>query len=187
MSAKYNLFNLNSARFAANEVMFLLGPTCHKIEVAGSIRREVKQVHDIDLVAWPHYQETGQITIFEHDPELRPVELLNALKDYEVFENLQHSENPKIISFSYQGFPVEIYLVEPDGNNWEAMLQTRTGSEAFNIRVGSEAKKKGLINHAGYGIFKPVSGERMDDGTEAGILQGLGISSHYLDPKVRIS
>ena len=187
MSAKSKLFDLNAARFAANEVMFLLSHTCLKIEVAGSIRREVKQVHDIDLVAWPLYRETGQITIFEYDPELKPVELLNALKDFQVFYNLQHSENPKIISFSYEGFPVEIYLVEPDGNNWEAMLQTRTGSMAFNIRLCSEAKKLGLVNRAGYGIYKAFPGERVDDGTEAGILSVLGINSYYLDPTKRIS
>jgi DNA polymerase/3'-5' exonuclease PolX len=181
------LFHLRSARFAADEVVGLLAPYCHKIQIAGSIRRQVPEVHDIDIVVWPHYQETGQLNIFENNPALEPVELKKAIKDNPDFQDYDSEHCAKIIRFKYNYFPVELYLVEPDGNNWEAMLQMRTGSATFNIRVGSEAKKRGLVNRAGYGIFKPLSGERVDDGTEAGILKVLGISTFYLDPKERRS
>ena len=182
---KNRTFYLLEARFAADELLKRLEPYCHMIEIAGSIRREVKQVHDIDLVAWPYYQETGQIDLFEQAPSLEPIKIREFILNCNWAENT--SLGPKIITFTFDGFPVEIYLVRPDGNNYGAMMQMRTGSAAFNVRLAQQAKENGLIYRAGYGIFKPISGERVDDGTEESILKALGISSFYFDPKARRS
>ncbi|MBA4420249.1 MAG: hypothetical protein C0391_03805 [Anaerolinea sp.] len=185
MLLKNRTFHLLEAKFAADELLKRLEPYCQMIETAGSIRRGVKQVHDIDLVAWPYYQETGQITLFDQAPALEPIRIREFLLSSSWAEDI--SIGPKIITFTFDGFPAEIYLVEPDGHNYGAMMQMRTGSAAFNIRLAMQARQKGLIYRAGYGIFKPLTGEQLDDGTELGLLKTLGISTFYLDPKNRIS
>lgn len=180
--------HLKTARFAAEELVHILGPHCHQIEIAGSIRREVPLVHDIDLVVWPIFQETGQMDMFSNQPGTEPLRLIKAIEaNPETSGFGSNRQCAKLLSFEFRGLPVEIYLTDPDGSNWAALLQMRTGSEAFNIRLASRAKEMGLKYRAGYGIFKPLTDERVDEGTEPSILKVLGISNYYLDPKTRMS
>lgn len=48
---------LSNARVIANELVQTLAPFCDRIEIAGSLRRQKPQVHDIDIVALPNYDK----------------------------------------------------------------------------------------------------------------------------------
>ncbi len=177
--AKENEFCLSLAEAEATLVMMALMPACHKQKVVGSIRRKKAMVHDIDLVIWPICEavEVGQADLFGvAETKLLPVKLLDILRangwwmktpgDYPRKIELQPGEEYLM--------PIELYLSEPDGSNYGALVQMRTGSEAFNISLAERAKRMGLHYKAGYGIFR--NGERMDDGTEEGIFQALGMA-----------
>lgn len=50
--------NYADARAIAERLIERLSPSCERIEVAGSVRRQQPFVHDIELVAVPRFEET---------------------------------------------------------------------------------------------------------------------------------
>jgi DNA polymerase/3'-5' exonuclease PolX len=181
-SEKQGSFELALARTAATELALLLAPGCQRIEVAGSIRRGVASVHDIDLVAWPHYQFQVSTNLFGEEQRIAggPLWLVQAIRRLVPFDD--PPTDAKILKFFWNGYPVEIYLAEPDGANFAALWQMRTGSAEFNAWLAGRAKRMGLSYHAGYGIFKLGKdmrfSERVDDGTERGIFRALDLPDY---------
>jgi DNA polymerase/3'-5' exonuclease PolX len=164
----------------AEEIIAAINPACKRVEVAGSVRRGCERVHDIDLVAWPIYVKVSK-DLFGLETEHKPVHLVEVLRNLPVLNEVRATE--KIIrTQSVNGIPIEIYLVEPDGSNFEALWQMRTGSEQFNIHLAMRAQAIGLIYKAGYGIYD-FAGKRYDDGTERGIFKALGVE--WKEPKER--
>lgn len=180
---KFRAYPIELAKACANDLVLFLAPTCHQLAIAGSVRREKIVVHDIDLVAWARYPEQLAPTLFDGPALLPsgPEALTQAIRRMDLSF---HDTRPdaKILRFSYYEIPVEIYLTERDGRNFCALHQMRTGSEEHNKRLAATALASGLEYHAGYGIFRP-DGQRVDDGTEAGIYQALGL--HFFEPEHR--
>ncbi len=169
------LFPYQQAKAAADELVDQLRPACHKIEIAGSIRREKKFVHDIDLVLYPIYEEAClDLLGFEY------AYFVPALED--ALGMIRIESGAKIVRFSKDDIPVELYLANVDGANFEALWQMRTGSAEFNIRLAQRAVKLGKSYRAGHGIFDPW-GKRVDDGTERGIFTCLGLD--WVEPQGR--
>lgn len=170
-------FTLKDAQEAANEIANILRPVCHRVEIAGSIRRECNKVHDIDIVIWPIVEtlRIEQIGLFgqgECIVNIYPGRLLQ-LFDEKGWGTFNPKEYPRKLNFQYGEIPVELYICEHDGSNFEALWQLRTGSAEFNRNLAVRAMRLGLQYRAGYGIFRGE--ERIDDGTEAGIFTALGL------------
>lgn len=151
-----------------------LAQACWKIEIAGSVRRMRAYCHDIDLVAWPVYHQQGQPDLFgggiKQTYEARKLaERISGL----LGETFRIREGAKIVTFVFRGVPVEVYLAEPNGENFGALLQMRTGPAEFNLKVIAAAAGRGLRYSAGYGIFRGT--DRVDDGTEEGIFKAVGM------------
>lgn len=187
-------FDVRVARGLAEELLKAFGPVVNRMEIAGSIRRGCKDVHDVDLVVWPIYVPFvgEQLDLFEAvEPEPNyPLELVELVKEYadRTSDGIQmdpYKPGGKIIRFVRYGIPVELYLVEPDGSNFEALWQVKTGSAEFNTRLAMEAARYNKKYRAGYGVFD-LDGHRLDDDTEAGIFKVIGISDWYLDPSTRV-
>lgn len=176
------------ARNIADHLIEQLAPACHQVLMAGSLRRSVACVHDIDLVVHAKYDDMPAMTLFGgKDIVLNPpIELLRAVRLAAPAFRYPQAVDPKIIKFAYQDVPVELYLAERDGSNLAALLQMRTGSAQYNTWLASRAKSKGLYYKAGYGIFKSDAPDaaRVDDGTEAGIWKALGLL--YAEPEMRV-
>lgn len=170
-------FAWKDALDAANEIADHLRTVCHRVEIAGSIRRECKMVHDIDIVIWPVVEtlRTEQLGWFGQSGKLvniyprRLFQLLNT-NGWGIFNP---KEYPRKLNFKYNDIPVELYICEHDGSNFEALWQMRTGSAEFNRNLAIRARQLGLQYRAGYGIYR--GDERVDDGTEAGIFHSLGL------------
>jgi DNA polymerase/3'-5' exonuclease PolX len=183
MSAKTKTYPLATALIIARELGNLLAPACQRVEVAGSVRRLKKEVHDIDLVIWAIYQRTADVDMFGQETNVRfmPYELMGCLRKHVLMK-----PHAKIVSFAYRcgmdQIPVELYLAEQDGSNFEALLQMRTGSTEFNLNLVSQARRRGLEYRAGYGLYRGE--QRVDDGTEAGIFQALEM--RYTPPDRRM-
>ncbi|HSW62695.1 MAG TPA: hypothetical protein VLH56_05210 [Dissulfurispiraceae bacterium] len=182
--SKETLFDLKIVEDCAGHLLDALAPVCHRIDIAGSTRRSTPQVHDLDIVCWPIVRTIKTYDLFGEviDQTLDISELENRLLAAGAQE-LNITE--KIIRFTIcwyekQTIPVEIYLSEQDGSNFDALLQMRTGSEALNISLAVRAKKLNLCYVAGYGIYDLQKIERLDDGTEDGLFIALGIAP--IDP-----
>jgi DNA polymerase/3'-5' exonuclease PolX len=122
----------------ALEVRDLLAPACEQIYIAGSLRREVRMISDIEIVAIPrtHQQvdlfgvETG--TISELD------ELLSGM-------SLTFSKNgDRYKKYSYQGYQVDLFLA--NAANLGFILMLRTGPADYS---------KAMVTLRPYG-FKPL-------------------------------
>lgn len=188
-------YDLRVARNLAEELLKAFEPATNRIAIAGSIRRECKAVHDVDLVVWPICQpyvgdQPSLFEIVEPEPNY-PLELVELVKGFADQTSVGIEMDPykpggKIIRFVRYSIPVELYLVEPDGSNFGALWQAKTGSAAFNTRMCMEANRQPMKFRPGYGVFD-LGGQRLDDDTEMGIFSQIGISGWYLDPKKRIS
>ena len=191
-------FDFSLASGIAQQIVDLLVPGCLRIDIAGSLRRGCKIVHDIDIVCFPIMSDvrSNQPDLFSQSESVGIVKLpiaLNAITDYNGFGRIIKDKNmyarvfsfntPKILMQEYSFLiPIEVYVAEPDGKNYEALLQMRTGNANFNICMASRARQLGLTYKAGHGIYN--GNERVDDGTEAGIFNILGLE--YIYPKDRI-
>lgn len=155
----------------AKNVIELISSACHRVELAGSLRRKCATVHDVDMVIHPIFTQMDVIDLFDslHQTTYIPSVLRSALVNYARFP-----DEAKIIHFEMQNVPVELYLCETDGSNFEALWQMRTGSADHNRNLAVRARNQNLLYRAGYGIYR--DDVHIDDGTEAGIYKALGLA-----------
>jgi DNA polymerase/3'-5' exonuclease PolX len=66
--AKVVSIPLSASKNAALQFCSLISQSCHRIEIAGSIRRKRSYVHDIDIVVIPRFVHVPPKTLFG-DPE----------------------------------------------------------------------------------------------------------------------
>jgi DNA polymerase/3'-5' exonuclease PolX len=173
------LYPIEMARAAYDKLYQLLIDSVDEIEPAGSVRRGRAYVHDLDVVVHAKYKRTGPVGLFEMDDapvNYQPADMVQALAGI-----VEVKAMAKIVRFEFERIPVELYIAERDGSNFEALLQMRTGSAAFNASLASRARRMGLEYRAGYGLYQ--MGRRVDDGTERGIFAALHLP--YLTPERR--
>ena len=156
---------LERAKIIALAIMDKLLLYCEKLEVVGSIRRQVSWVHDIDIVLIP-----------------KPEGMWNLHGE---IARLSRPKTPKgggkIVHFEVVDIPVDLYFA--DASTWATLLLIRTGPTENNIRLCSIAKKKGWhLAASGDGLFNE-RGERIAGSTEESIFTALGLQ--YLPPEKR--
>ncbi|MBA7564955.1 hypothetical protein ES708_06624 [subsurface metagenome] len=149
---------LERAQKVADVVVRRLIPYCQRIEIAGSIRRRIPWVNDVDLVLIPH-------DLWNFHGELIK---LGQLK----------MSGKKIMRVMVGSTQVDIYVA--DEGTWATLLLIRTGSKESNIRLCSRAKDMGWhLAASGDGLFNE-KGERIAGDTEISIYNALGLP--YQEP-----
>jgi len=163
---------------AANDVMDRLAPAVDRIRVAGSVRRGLDEVKDVELVYVPRLV-AAQRTLFEMGmvpaTEAKIYELmqLGVLRlDQQVLRN---GPKYKRVIHVASGVVVELFLATPD--NWGLILALRTGPAEF---------MKVLVSHEWQGGVMPVGmkmqggylwrdGQRLSTPTEESFFQEMGL------------
>lgn len=179
---------LEQAKRYALKITEWIAPYCHRIEVAGSVRREAADCNDVDFVCIPKLQATSSDAI--------PESLLrNFLMDY------VEGSNGEAWFRSSSGIPgrretfvladaIEflLHLRKCDADIYAAneatfitRLVTRTGSVQHNIWVGERAEAMG-------GAFNPneglqLGGKLIQPKTEQEFYAALGLP--YIEPQNR--
>ncbi len=157
-------FTLERVKQTAELVVKRLAPYCKKIEMAGSVRRGRRWVHDADIIliprdSWNLYQE-----ILALNRPFKP-----------------KPDGPKIKRISVGGIPIDLYIA--DERNWATLLLIRTGSVASNKKLCARAQELGWTLHAdGSGLFDK-EGKRIAGDTEISIFNALGLE--YQPPNKR--
>lgn len=160
---------LRKATQIADELVSKLRPYCDRIEIAGSIRRGKKEIHDIDIVA-----------ILDQD------RLFNGgyLGEKHLIGTMAWSvraNGRSLASFIYRSVSVDIYWATPQ--NWATLLLIRTGSKEHNIRLCQLARQKGWqLKANGAGLFNEHN-QRIAGDTEEDIFEALGIV--FIPPEKR--
>src|SRR5215207_4799996 len=139
-------------------------PGADRVEVAGSLRRQVDAVKDLDVIATA--SDAGA--------------LVAALKALPVVESVQGSGPAGARVATHSGLKVDLKVVEPDqfGN----VLQHFTGSKAHNVQLREAAVRRGL-HVSEYGILDDNTDETTRCATEEEVYERLGYA--WIPPELR--
>jgi DNA polymerase (family 10) len=152
-------------RFRARLAAF---PGVGRAEIAGSARRRLETIGDIDLIA----------TVAGDDDEQRLAIADRFLALPDVVEKIERGPK-KSAALAAGGFRVDLRLFAPDevGAAWLHF----TGSKEHNIRLRSRAKERGLSLNE-YGLFGGDE-KRLESESEAAIYHRLGLA--WIPPEAR--
>jgi DNA polymerase (family 10) len=138
-------------------------PAAERVELAGSARRLVDAVKDLDVVA----------------TATDPPALLRALGELDLVETSSGSDNAARAR-THTGLAVDLRVVEPDqfGN----VLQHLTGSKAHNMALRDAAVRRGL-HVSEYGVLDDATGTTHRCAREEEVYALLGLP--WIPPELR--
>jgi DNA polymerase/3'-5' exonuclease PolX len=118
------------ARAVADALLDYLTPVCHRIEIAGSLRRMRPMVGDIELVAIPQMDAD----LFGNPTETSAIDTIFDGKPV-----TWHKRGRKYWQFGFDGtsghtYTVDLFL-QPDSLTWPVNFLIRTGSAEFSRRM----------------------------------------------------
>jgi DNA polymerase (family X) len=137
---------------------------CRRCAYAGSLRRMVETIGDIDILV---ASETS-------GPVMDTFVSLPMVEDV-----IAHGETKSSIRTT-KGLQVDVRVVQPEV--WGAALQYFTGSKAHNIRIREMAVRKGL-KLSEYGLFHADTEELIVAETEEEVYERLGLP--WIPPVLR--
>ncbi|MBI6546157.1 MAG: DNA polymerase/3'-5' exonuclease PolX [Cyanobacteria bacterium NC_groundwater_1444_Ag_S-0.65um_54_12] len=139
-------------------------PAVGQAEPAGSIRRRLETIGDIDiLVASDRFAEIRKL-----------------IADLPLTKEILASGSTKITFLTAEDFQVDIRIVPQE--SWGAALQYFTGSKEHNVALRELAVQKGY-KLSEYGIFEVESGRKVGGRTEAEVYELLGLTP--IPPELR--
>ena len=139
-------------------------PGAHRVEVAGSLRRQVDSVKDLDVIATAD-DAAALVEALEGAPGRRGRAAVGPAGAR---------------ATTHAGLKVDLKVVAPDqfGN----VLQHFTGSKDHNVQLREAAVRKGL-HVSEYGILDDATGETVRCATEEEVYATLGLP--YIEPELR--
>ncbi len=168
---------LNKAKAIAGYIKTLLEPSCYRIEIAGSIRRQKPDVGDIELLCIPKY--IGGID--QLDREIGSL-FVKGILDYRrnKLGSTVYGEKNKLLLHKESGIGVDVFSTTEEC--WPVALVVRTGGERTNKRIAYTALKKGYRFHAYGRGFSTPHGEIICR-SEQEVFEAVGLP--YLEPEDR--
>lgn len=158
------------AKAIADKVVLLLSPHCHRIEIAGSIRREKDIVGDIEIVCIPKPYQTG---LFQDGI----AEIVNQWK--KVKGELEYGKSKYTQRILPEGIKLDLFFAEP--GNWGSILAIRTGSADYSHKVLANGwVKRGYKSEGGY---LTQNGKTYEVREEKDLFDRIGLP--YVEPKFR--
>jgi len=113
------IMKLEEARKIAEKYLDLLEPFCRRIQIAGSIRREKPEVHDIELVCIPkdNPQDFGSFT-----------NIVNSLEKVKGEPTGRYTQRKLP-----EGINLDLFMANEE--NWGLIFAIRTGSADFSHKI----------------------------------------------------
>lgn len=147
-------------------VLNRLEPYIEKGVIAGSVRRQKNECHDVDLVIIPK----RQFMVMEH--------IKSILQQYGKIEKA--GMEIIIVKDVEKQTQVDCYFATEA--NFEVILLIRTGSKFHNVKLAQAAKVQNKSLKFGMGLVDNATG-RLLANTERGIFKELGFE--YAEPELR--
>lgn len=153
-------YKLADARRYADRVVAMLAPYCHRIEIAGSVRRNKPEVKDIEIVCIPkRVQLTGLFDTQEGDPVPEFIQVVNKFKKVKGSPTGKYTQR----ILPVVGIKLDLFIVNPD--NWGFQFAIRTGSANYSAQtLGVAWVKAGYKGVDGMltknGVIVPVREEK---------------------------
>jgi DNA polymerase (family 10) len=159
-------FLYSAARARADDLVSALTATglASRISVAGSLRRRLEVVGDVDLVAASEKREELAAEFW-------------SLPD--VVEVIGSGDTKTSVRF-FDGLAADLRVVAEDA--FPAALLYFTGSKEHNTALRGRAKRMGLLLNE-YGLFRETDDSRVEADSEAAIYAALGLA--WIEPELR--
>lgn len=140
-------YPLALADLVAGQLVEALEPACHRIVIAGSVRRRRRDPGDIELLLVP--KTVTELNLFG-EVVTHHSHLDRVLKDLIESEILRTNGawgvyNKRLLHLP-TGIPVDVFTGSLE--NWGRDLMVRTGPADFNIKVMSRFRQLGCQGHA---------------------------------------
>ncbi len=184
------VFDLEVASHAAERLADWLADAAEQVAIAGSIRRNRPEVHDIDLVVVPRVEQVTVGLLGETEPHCCVSERLDRLAVDGFINPLRGGGKVRRCEirarFCRPAVPADIYIVPPE--QFAMALLIRTGSAEHNIKLCQAAAARGLkVDVANYRLIRRVRDEThavaIDATDEAAIFKAVGLP--FIGPELR--
>lgn len=133
--------SLRTAREVSDRFVEALIPYCVRCEVAGSVRRRVPRVGDIDIVACPKISRDLIGTALGWADEF--VGRVAGCRWWSVESEFNSKSRLVKLRTRRTGFPVQLFLCDPD--EWGVNFAIRTGPSEFSHALVSRALDLGMF------------------------------------------
>lgn len=143
MTSQKTRLPLHHAVPIALDIVNKLSQYCERIAVAGSIRREVAFVGDIEIVCIPHMTTNRKLTFTEKLPDVSTLEYIDLeyLLDGRIIKN---GTKYKQIYLEDWQINLDLFIVTPPAQ-WGVIYAIRTGSREFSKQLVTIKQQGGLL------------------------------------------
>jgi DNA polymerase/3'-5' exonuclease PolX len=179
-------YPLDRARALAVQVRDELAPFCDRIEIAGSVRRRVSSVKDVELVAVPKlfrnlFGEPNLDAANELDVHVQQLILAGRLEPRLNSAGVQcMGPRHKRLVAVRSGIPIDLFCVLPPAS-WGALLAIRTGPAEYSERLVTVCQRRGL--RCEQGRLVDAQGRELATPEEADFIKACG--EPYAEPWMR--
>lgn len=163
---------LYKAQTLAAELITIFNPYTERIEIAGSVRRECKEVKDIDLVVIQHPWKLEKFFLTDADR--------NKMETKKHRPSLMWGERHKQIMF--KGIKVEFWLCSKW--NWGLIYLIRTGSAEFSQKMLARWKQVSKGGYSEKGYLHEADGTKLNTPEETDVFNLCKLK--FIEPKARI-
>jgi DNA polymerase/3'-5' exonuclease PolX len=184
-------FPLDEAGVIADRIVDRLLPACHRIVVAGSIRRRKPMVSDIEILyvdqteMRPSPYDMFKTAVFNHaDQAIREMERDGTLKRrLSRVGKETYGELNKLMVHIASGIPVDLFATTEA--NFPNALVMRTGPRELNERIAVAARKQGFTWKVyGAGFENLITGEIVPMTSEREVFSFVDLP--YAEPEHRL-
>jgi len=177
-------FPRSEAIDVAREIVEALKPVCHKLIVAGSLRRRKQEVGDVEILYIPMLSEVADGLFDKRSVNEADEAIISLLRCGIIHPRvncrgtISWGLKNKYARHRASGIPVDLFMATE--RNWFNYLVCRTGSAESNIRLASSAQKKGWKWHPYRDGFTNESGDLVRAESEHQVFSLAGLP--YLEP-----
>lgn len=140
------MFSLERAKKVAIDAGNKLLPFCDKLNLAGSIRRGCREVHDIEIVCLPKMVKAGQIDIFSNQAQqdqVHPQFIETVLGLGKVVKGKPDGRMMQIeLKTGHMPATIMLDLFMPQPDDYIRIYCIRTGSAKYSNKVIAEGWRK---------------------------------------------
>jgi DNA polymerase/3'-5' exonuclease PolX len=140
-------YELSIAKRIADELLDRLRSACVQIEIAGSIRRRSRWVHDIEIVAEPWTEIVPNLLGDAIHYHSRLDDALADLQDEMIlrsFPGAKHGERMQQFAVAPTGIKLDLFIVRPPAQ-WGSLLAIRTGPAHYSHWLVTPRRQGGAM------------------------------------------
>lgn len=143
---------LKEAAEIAHKCLTVLKTHCQRIEIAGSIRRKVSEVKDIEIVCIPKCVDLSQSSLFDNtvSKQIPSPSFVAAVEQWQPLKG--HPTGRYTKRLLPEGINLDIFIVNPI--NWGYILALRTGPAEYSEYLVTRAKRMGYIPFKGHLYYR---------------------------------